>query len=163
MNKEKIAEFAQRTGTAIISSELYKKPGRLNKYLESAFTALIDQEEAEEETERRLVVHSYEDSEEIARKLKEYLTASIGYFNSPEEGNDPIRPNHYKGRFHGIEVKDVIDDFTRGNYNVSTAVVYLLRAGKKSGNPTVQDIKKAVTHLQFEIDFLTRVNPEDHV
>lgn len=44
------------------------------------------------------------------------------------------------------------------SYNVGTAIVYLLRAGKKvRGNQSgteayVEDLQKAINHLQFEIE-----------
>ena len=37
------------------------------------------------------------------------------------------------------------------NYNLGTAITYLLRAGKKTGNPMAQDINKAIAHLQREL------------
>mgnify|MGYP003660912437 CR=1 FL=1 len=49
--------------------------------------------------------------------------------------------------------RKVVEDFEL-SYNVGTAVSYLLRAGKKEGNPAEQDIQKAINHLHFEIDKL---------
>ena len=40
------------------------------------------------------------------------------------------------------------------SYNVGTACSYLMRAGKKEGNPAEQDIQKAINHLHFELDKL---------
>ena len=45
------------------------------------------------------------------------------------------------------------EDFELG-YNTGTAVSYLLRAGKKEGNPAEQDIQKAINHLHFELEKL---------
>lgn len=48
------------------------------------------------------------------------------------------------------------------SYNVGTAIVYLLRAGKKvRGNQSgteayVEDLQKAINHLQFEIEHAWR-------
>lgn len=48
------------------------------------------------------------------------------------------------------------------SYNVGTAIVYLLRAGKKvRGNQSgteayVEDLQKAINHLQFEIEHARR-------
>ena len=44
------------------------------------------------------------------------------------------------------------------SYNCGTAVSYLLRAGKKDGNPAEQDIQKAINHLHFELDKLYKKN-----
>jgi hypothetical protein len=50
-----------------------------------------------------------------------------------------------------MEAHEVIEDFVGDNYNMGVAVAYLLRAGKKPDNDIVQDLKKAIDHLQFEI------------
>tara|TARA_R100000995_G_C3479610_1_gene123076 strand:- start:1738 stop:1986 length:249 start_codon:yes stop_codon:yes gene_type:complete len=66
-------------------------------------------------------------------------------------------PHYYIGKKYKIEARKVIEDYQADNYNIGTAITYLLRAGKKEGNPMKQDIKKAINHLQFELD---RINNE---
>jgi hypothetical protein len=61
-------------------------------------------------------------------------------------------PNYYIGRKYKIEARKVVEDFQGDNYNLGTAITYLLRAGKKEGNPPEQDIRKAIHHLHFELD-----------
>ena len=61
-----------------------------------------------------------------------------------------MTPKYYIGT-NGIEAFDVIQGFQPHNYNIGTAITYLLRAGKKKGNPTSQDIAKAIAHLQREL------------
>ena len=61
-------------------------------------------------------------------------------------------PKYYIGKTLGIEAKDVVMDFQPDNYNIGTALTYLMRAGKKPNNPITQDIKKAIAHLEFELD-----------
>ena len=61
-------------------------------------------------------------------------------------------PNYYIGKKYKIEARKVIEDFQGDNYNLGTAITYLLRAGKKEGNPAEQDIRKALAHLHFELD-----------
>ena len=63
-------------------------------------------------------------------------------------------PKYYKGK-NGYMAKDVIANFDL-TYNIGTAVTYLLRAGKKEGNPTEQDIRKAINHLHFELDEIVK-------
>ena len=63
-------------------------------------------------------------------------------------------PEYYKGK-NGYMAKDVIANFDL-TYNIGTAVTYLLRAGKKEGNPTEQDIRKAINHLHFELDEIVK-------
>ena len=63
-------------------------------------------------------------------------------------------PNYYIGKKYKIEARKVIEDFQADNYNLGTAITYLLRAGKKEGNPAEQDIRKAINHLHFELDRL---------
>ena len=61
-------------------------------------------------------------------------------------------PNYYIGKKYKIEARKVIEDFQADSYNLGTAITYLLRAGKKEGNPAEQDIRKAINHLHFELD-----------
>jgi hypothetical protein len=61
-----------------------------------------------------------------------------------------MTPKYYIGT-NGIEAFDVIQGFQPHNYNIGTAITYLLRAGKKKGNPTSQDIAKAIAHLEREL------------
>ena len=63
-------------------------------------------------------------------------------------------PHYYIGKKHKIEARKVIEDFQADSYNIGTAITYLLRAGKKEGNPAEQDIRKAINHLHFELDRL---------
>lgn len=65
-----------------------------------------------------------------------------------------IVPEYYIGKFKGIEAFDVVQDFAHDNYNLGVAIAYLLRAGKKDGNPAEQDITKAIIHLQRELQQL---------
>lgn len=61
-------------------------------------------------------------------------------------------PNYYFGKYRNIEAKDVVLDFQADNYNLGTALTYIMRAGKKPNNPITQDIKKAIHHLQMELE-----------
>tara|TARA_R110000744_G_scaffold271734_1_gene384761 strand:+ start:3248 stop:3484 length:237 start_codon:yes stop_codon:yes gene_type:complete len=71
-------------------------------------------------------------------------------------------PNYYIGSVYGYEARKVVEDYNL-SYNSGTAVSYLLRAGAKSSNSLSQidkqidDIKKAINHLNFEIDKLNNV------
>ena len=62
-------------------------------------------------------------------------------------------PSYYSGTKFGYSARNIVEDFELG-YNTGTAVSYLLRAGKKEGNPAEQDIQKAINHLHFELDKL---------
>ena len=66
--------------------------------------------------------------------------------------NENEIPEYYKGN-NGYMAKDVVGNFSL-TYNIGTATTYLLRAGKKEGNPAEQDIRKAINHLHFELDRL---------
>ena len=48
----------------------------------------------------------------------------------------------------------VVEDFEL-SYNLGTAVTYLLRADKKHDTP-VECIKKAIAHLEFELEKVGR-------
>ena len=68
--------------------------------------------------------------------------SSIRIFNTPE---------YYKGK-NGYEARKVVENFDL-NYNVGTAVTYLLRATRKHDTP-IDCIKKALDHLEFELERL---------
>ena len=63
-----------------------------------------------------------------------------------------MTPKYYIGKHKQIEAFDVVLDFQEDNYNLGTAITYLLRAGKKPNNPITQDIRKAIAHLEFELE-----------
>ena len=61
-------------------------------------------------------------------------------------------PAHYvEGRRY--EPKDVIRDWDL-NFNLGNAVKYIARNGRKDGESAVKDLRKAVTYINFEIDYL---------
>tara|TARA_R110000744_G_scaffold30329_6_gene71863 strand:- start:4337 stop:4561 length:225 start_codon:yes stop_codon:yes gene_type:complete len=65
-------------------------------------------------------------------------------------------PNYYIGKKYKYEARKVVEDFEL-SYNIGTAVSYLLRAENKHDSP-VQDIRKAINHLHFELDCVTEKN-----
>ena len=71
----------------------------------------------------------------------------------PIDYKHTTEPSYYSGTKYGYSARKVVEDFTL-SYNLGTAVSYLLRAGKKEGNPTEQDIQKAINHLHFELEKL---------
>ncbi|MBC8437115.1 hypothetical protein H8D85_02205 [bacterium] len=76
-----------------------------------------------------------------------------GYFHTPypesEIGKDDRVPDYYKGK-NGYQARFVVDNFDL-SYNIGTAVTYLLRAYRKHDTP-VDCIKKAIAHLEFELE-----------
>jgi hypothetical protein len=70
-------------------------------------------------------------------------------------------PTYYIGKTLGIEAKDVVMDFQPDNYNLGTALTYLMRAGKKPNNPITQDIRKAIAHLEFELERQIHLSAQD--
>mgnify|MGYP003123285778 CR=1 FL=1 len=67
------------------------------------------------------------------------------------------QPHYYIGGIHGYSAKDIVDDFKLNPWTAQ-AVQYILRAGKKDGSPTEEDIRKAINVLQFELDRLHKEN-----
>lgn len=65
-------------------------------------------------------------------------------------------PHYYIGKTYKIEARKIIEDYQADNYNLGVAISYLLRCGKKEGNPAEQDIQKAIDHLHFELDRLSK-------
>ena len=61
-------------------------------------------------------------------------------------------PKYYIGKYHKYEARKVVEDFEL-TYNIGTAVTYLLRAKRKHDTP-IDCIKKAIAHLEFELERL---------
>ena len=66
------------------------------------------------------------------------------------------QPDYYKGKVYGYTAKDIVDDFDLSSWTAQ-AVQYILRAGKKDKNSTMQDIQKAINVLHFELDRLYKL------
>ena len=62
-------------------------------------------------------------------------------------------PEYYKGE-NGYEARKVCDNFDL-TYHLATATTYILRAYKKHDTP-VDCIKKAIAHLEFELEVLEK-------
>lgn len=60
-----------------------------------------------------------------------------------------VRPVHYGGEENPFEPRKIIKHYNLG-FNLGNVIKYTLRSGKK-GNK-VEDLKKAITYLQFEIE-----------
>ena len=67
-------------------------------------------------------------------------------------------PDYYIGinKKRDYQARFVVSDF-ECTYNVGTAVTYLLRSPRKHEKP-IDDIKKAIAHLEFEIEKLNEKN-----
>jgi len=58
-------------------------------------------------------------------------------------------PDHYQsGKMEAIEVIEAYDL----NFSIGSAIKYLLRAGKKPGESSVEDLSKAIWYIQREIE-----------
>lgn len=67
----------------------------------------------------------------------------------PADDSDPVEhPNHYT-RINGLECIEVTRHF---NFCLGNAIKYIWRAGHKGD--AVQDLRKAIQYLEFEIDRL---------
>ena len=74
----------------------------------------------------------------------------------PDTTGDKRIPSYYIGKYHKYEARKVVEDFEL-TYNVGTAVTYLLRANRKHNTP-IECIKKAIAHLEFELEKLEKWN-----
>lgn len=63
-------------------------------------------------------------------------------------------PTYYvgKNKKRNYQARYVVSDFDC-TYNIGTAVTYCLRSSRKHDSP-VEDLKKAIAHLEFEIERL---------
>lgn len=74
---------------------------------------------------------------------------------------DTIRPDHYGGEENPLEVIKIIDHYNL-NFNTGNAIKYIIRAGVKNPTRHVEDLKKAITYLEFEVKKVEALNPENH-
>ena len=67
-----------------------------------------------------------------------------------------IRPDYYKSG--GMEAREVIKAYDL-NFNLGNAFKYISRAGKKGHeDKKIEDLKKAITYLNFEIEDIKEAN-----
>jgi hypothetical protein len=57
-------------------------------------------------------------------------------------------PNHYQSE--KMEAIEVIEAYNL-NFSLGSAVKYILRAGKKPGESSIEDLKKAIWYLEREV------------
>jgi hypothetical protein len=69
------------------------------------------------------------------------------------------RPDHYGGEENPFEPIKVIEHYDL-NFNLGNAVKYILRIGKKLGEPSLKDLRKAYTYIGFEIRRRERMGEE---
>lgn len=69
-------------------------------------------------------------------------------------GTPRPKVSHYQG--YGIEPIDYINSHNF-NFNLGNAIKYISRCGKKEGESTVNDLKKAIDYLNFEIERISNV------
>lgn len=68
--------------------------------------------------------------------------------------SDPVSPSYYS-QIHetlGCDVIDIIHALFADNFDLGQVLRYIARAGKKPGNPYIQDLKKARRYLDWAID-----------
>ena len=86
---------------------------------------------------------------------KHYWEVGRNGYISDSTGDKRI-PSYYIGKHHKYEARKVVEDFEL-TYNIGTAVTYLLRANRKHNTP-IDCIKKAISHLEFELEILEKWN-----
>lgn len=66
--------------------------------------------------------------------------------------SDPVNhPPHYNSHPSGVECIQITRHMT---FNIGNAMKYLWRNGLKDGNPSIQDLQKAMWYIQDEINLL---------
>lgn len=71
-----------------------------------------------------------------------------------QNSTDDRVPHYYTGtnKNRNYQARYVVSDFDC-TYNIGTAVTYCLRSSRKHDTP-VEDLRKAIAHLEFEIERL---------
>jgi len=67
-----------------------------------------------------------------------------------KEEDSEIRPSYYKPN-SAYEPRKIINHY-KLSFNLGNVIKYTLRAGEKNKATLVEDLKKAITYLQFEIE-----------
>lgn len=76
-----------------------------------------------------------------------------------EPTDDPVHlPSHYRWHPSGVECKTIAQAF---QWNIGNAIAYLWRHGRKEGVSAIQDLEKAVVHIQQEIAMLKAAQMEE--
>lgn len=74
---------------------------------------------------------------------------------------DKFNPSYYVSP-RGTTVVEIIEDFNL-NFHLGSAISYIMRAGRKSGEPEQDDLKKAIWFLNRRITLLTEKQEEDEI
>ena len=77
-----------------------------------------------------------------------------------EDAQSPEAVNTTDDYYQGDYVMEVIEKFSLG-FRLGNVVKYVLRAGKKKGNTTLKDLKKAKWYLDREIEKLEEEENEN--
>lgn len=76
--------------------------------------------------------------------------------------NSPGHDGWYVAANKKFEALDVVQQFELG-YEKGNALEYLLRAGKKPGEPEKKDLEKAIFYLQERINIIDRITTNEHL
>lgn len=86
-------------------------------------------------------------------KVAEDVARLAQLLNGEARDKAVSHPTHYN--MGGIEVIDAITAWGFGEgFNKGNAIKYIARAGRKDKTTEVQDLKKAIQYLEFEIERL---------
>lgn len=94
--------------------------------------------------------------EDYMNQAQNQSQRNINVINSPHPIDLVRHPPHYTSHPSGVECIEITRHFS---YNRGSAIAYIWRAGKKSSASEVEDLRKAVEHLQDEIRLLEKKNP----
>ena len=67
--------------------------------------------------------------------------------------SNAIRPEHYGGKDDPYEPIKVINAWGLG-FELGNTLKYIKRAGKKDKSKTIEDLKKGLKYMEFEIEKL---------
>ena len=82
---------------------------------------------------------------------EQYYERNRNGFDYITAATDPRIPHYYVGRHYKYEARKIVEDYEL-SYNLGTACSYILRSARKHSDYGVSDIKKAIAHLEFELE-----------
>ena len=85
-------------------------------------------------------------------KRREVNERLFGRQEPPMSAPDPVnKPNHYNQHPSGVECITIVQELS---YNCGVAVAYIWRSPHKGSQ--IEDLKKAIRHLEFEVERLSK-------
>ena len=130
--------------TGFYTTDPYKLIETISKNMEEVFKA-IEKEKAEKMATKKKTSNEEEEYIIPEEKIKEMM----------KQKENVNHPSWYGSKDDPYETIKVIQAWGL-NFPLGNAIKYISRAGKKDPTKTVEDLRKALFYIQYEIDRIER-------